>query len=146
MENQRIRTYSELVSIEDFDERLKYLRLFNDVGVQTFGQLRWLNQSFYSSKIWKQLRDEVMLRDSDSDYIYDLAHRSVPIIGEKPYVHHLNPITPEMIEANSPLVYDPEYLVVCSRSSHDFIHYGKRRWAARDYKQRTPNDTCPWKT
>ena len=144
--SQTVRTYSELITIEEFDDRLKYLRLDSEVGIQTFGKDRWLNQNFYHSTLWKGLRDSVIIRDSDSNYIYDLAHRGVPIICEKVYVHHLNPITVSMIEQNSPLVYDPEYLVVCSRSTHDFIHYGKRRWAAREYNPRTPNDTCPWKT
>ena len=44
-----IRTYSELIKLPTFEERFQYLKLDGDVGVETFGFDRYLNQAFYSS-------------------------------------------------------------------------------------------------
>ena len=45
-----IRTYSELISIQSFEERFKYLQLGGEVGRETFGYDRYLNQMLYNSK------------------------------------------------------------------------------------------------
>ena len=45
-----IRSYSELITIPTFEERYEYLRLDGQVGVETFGFDRYLNQAFYKSK------------------------------------------------------------------------------------------------
>ena len=52
-----IRTYSELIQIPTFEERYEYLKLGGEIGVETFGFERYLNQRFYRSKEWKALRD-----------------------------------------------------------------------------------------
>lgn len=45
-----IKTYSELIALPTFEERFRYLKLSGQVGVDTFGFDRWLNQAFYKSK------------------------------------------------------------------------------------------------
>ena len=55
-----IRTYSELIRIPTFEERYNYLKLDSEIGIETFGFERYLNQRFYRSKEWKSLRDEII--------------------------------------------------------------------------------------
>ena len=56
-----IRTYSELIKLPTFEERFQYLKLDGDVGVETFGFDRYLNQAFYSSDEWKSIRNQVII-------------------------------------------------------------------------------------
>lgn len=49
-----IRRYSELIQIPTFEERFEYLRLNGQVGADTFGSDRYLNQIFYKSPEWKK--------------------------------------------------------------------------------------------
>lgn len=74
----------------------------------------------------------------------DLAYDGRPIFS-KPVVHHMNPVTPKMIEERSPLLLDPEYLILVDRSTHDAIHMGSWDMIVQDWVPRRPNDTCPWK-
>lgn len=41
-----IKTYSELITFQTFEERYKYLRIGGVVGQETFGFDRYLNQIF----------------------------------------------------------------------------------------------------
>ena len=59
-----IRTYSELIQYKTFEERFKYLSLKGEVGAETFGFDRYLNQRFYRSPEWRQIRDFIIVRDS----------------------------------------------------------------------------------
>ena len=52
-----IKTYSELLTIRTFKERYEYLRLRGIVGEETFGFDRYLNQVFYKSSEWLNIRD-----------------------------------------------------------------------------------------
>ena len=45
-----IRTYSELMKLQTFEERYKYLKLDGRVGEDTFGFDRYLNQRFYKTR------------------------------------------------------------------------------------------------
>ena len=62
-----IRTYSELITLPTFEERFKYLQLNGQVGKDTFGFDRYINQNFYRSLEWKRVRDKVILRDNGCD-------------------------------------------------------------------------------
>jgi len=62
-----IRRYSELIALPTFEERFRYLRLNGCVGEETFGFDRFLNQIFYQSKEWKDVRDFVIIRDNGCD-------------------------------------------------------------------------------
>lgn len=48
--NGIIRTYSELMRIESYEERFEYLALNGTVARPTFGNERWMNQRFYHRK------------------------------------------------------------------------------------------------
>ena len=64
---EMIKTYSELSKLKTFKERFEYLKLDGIVGKDTFGYDRYLNQLFYKSKEWKQVRDQVIVRDNGCD-------------------------------------------------------------------------------
>ena len=132
------RTYSELITINDYYERLKYLMLNGRVSELTFGSHRYLNQVLYSSKEWQRVRREVILRDNGCD----LAHKDYPISG-RVYIHHLEPITIEDIQERSPNVFDLNNLVCVSFDTHQAIHYGTQ--VKQEWKPRTENDTIPWR-
>lgn len=133
------KTYSELITISDFYDRIEYLQTKGYVGEQTFGGHRRLNQVLYKSPEWHTARRKVILRDDG----YDLSHFDHPIFG-KIYVHHLNPITIEDILERRFCVFDPENLISCSMETHNAIHYG-REIERDDYVPRRPHDTCPWR-
>lgn len=135
-----IRTYSELIRIEDFTQRFEYLQLWGKVGEISFGWERWLNQELYKSKKWRRVRDKVIIRDNGCD----LAHPDFEIT-DRIIVHHLNPLTPEDIENDVPEIYDLEFLVCTSRMTHNAIHYGDRDLLPQLPVERRPGDTCPWK-
>ncbi len=68
MRNQMtIRTYSELITFNTFEERFDYLKLDGKVGEDTFGFDRYLNQMFYTSKEWRRLRNDIITRDLGCD-------------------------------------------------------------------------------
>lgn len=139
-----IRTYSELIEIPSFRERFEYLKLGSSVGAETFGVERYLNQVFYRSKEWKQVRDLVLIRDSFDGCPCDLAHPDHPVYG-RVIIHHLNPITIEDIERKSKYLLDPEYLITTIDRTHNAIHYSSYDLLPQEYIPRHPNDTCPWR-
>lgn len=136
-----IRTYSELIQIDDFYERFEYLRLNGAVGEETFGWQRYLNQFFYrNNPKWRKTRNKIIIRDNGCD----LAHEDYEIYGPI-YVHHLNPITIEDVEDDNPILYDPEFLICTSDNTHKAIHYGDQSLLPKLPEERRPGDTCPWK-
>ena len=135
-----IRTYSELIKIPTFEERYQYLRLAGRVGEDTFGFDRYLNQVFYRSQRWKEVRDFVIIRDNGCD----LAIEGREIYG-KVLIHHMNPITLSDIEHESEFLLNPEYLITTVHNTHNAIHYGDRNQLILDPIERTKNDTCPWR-
>lgn len=136
-----IRTYSELLTIPSFEERFRYLKLSASVGSATFGYDRYLNQKFYKSKEWRQLRNQIITRDSG----YDMALEGYEIRG-RIIIHHLNPIVESDISDVTDNLLNPEYLVCVSNDTHNAIHYGDEDLIrAKTFVQRRPNDTCPWR-
>lgn len=135
-----IRTYSELIQLPTFEERFNYLKLHGDVGRETFGFDRYLNQRFYKSKEWNQVRDRVIIRD----FGCDLACKDVPISGQI-IVHHMNPFTVEELETNPSILLDPEFLICVSLDTHNAIHYGDDSILKKNIVvERKPNDTKLW--
>lgn len=134
------RSYSELILLPTFEERLNYCMLDGSVGEATFGYERYLNQQFYRSKEWKSVRRDVILRDEGCD----LADQNYPIAGHI-YVHHLNPISKDDIVNGSPSLLDPENLISVSYNTHQAITYGTTNSIPKQLVTRKPNDTCPWK-
>lgn len=135
-----IRTYSELITLPTFEERYRYLRLGGEVGKDTFGFDRYLNQVFYSSKEWKRIRRDIIIRDLGCD----LGVEGFEIYG-RIIVHHMNPITKEDILRRSKFLTDPEYLICTSHNTHEAITYGDESLLVVAPIERTKNDTCPWK-
>lgn len=135
-----IRTYSELSKLRTFEERYAYLKLSGAVGKETFGYDRYLNQIFYRSQEWKSIRDKVIIRDEGCDLGvegYEIHWRI--------YIHHMNPIMLKDIENKTEFLLDPEYLITTTHSTHNAIHYGDESLLPLIPKERTANDTCPWR-
>lgn len=135
-----IRTYSQLVKLQTFEERYRYLRLDGAVGLDTFGFDRYLNQQFYKSQEWKSLRDRIIIRDNGCD----LGIEGYEIHG-RIYIHHMNPLTERDIRDRTEFLLDPRYLICVTHNTHNAIHYGDENLLITMPKERTPNDTCPWK-
>lgn len=135
-----IRTYSELVRLPTFEERFRYLKLDGLVGKDTFGFDRYLNQEFYRSKEWKEVRDFVIVRDNGCDLGMD-GHEIVGRI----YIHHMNPITVNDIVHSSDFLLNPDYLICVSHNTHNAVHYGDEDLLVTAPVERRKNDTCPWK-
>lgn len=135
-----IRTYSELVTLPTFEERFNYLKLKGQVGKDTFGFDRWLNQIFYRDPEWKSVRDYVIVRDNGCDLGVDGYE-----INGRILVHHMNPISKEDILERSKYLLDPEFLISTIHNTHNAIHYGDEDLLIKTPIERTKNDTCPWK-
>lgn len=136
-----IRTYSELIQFNTFDERLNYLMLNGNIGFETFGFDRYLNQKFYRSKEWQHVRDEVIVRDGGCDL--GLDKHTIP---GKIIIHHMNPITPKDITDISDYLLNPDYLICVSHNTHNAIHYADADQLPKVVLERTKNDTIPWKS
>ena len=135
-----IRTYTDLIKFETFEDRYEYLRLDGKVGADTFGFDRYLNQVFYRSQRWKKVRDAVIIRDNGCD----LGVEGYEING-RIIIHHMNPITLEDIQRESDLLLDPEYLICTIHRTHNAIHYGDSKLLIKAPIERKQNDTCPWR-
>lgn len=135
------RTYEELIRYSTFADRFKYLMLSGNVGFETFGEDRQLNQDFYGSQMWKEVRRFVITRD----YGCDLGILGNDIYGAA-YVHHMNPISVEDIINKTDILLDPNYLITVSMGTHNAIHYGDISWIENNEPvTRFPGDTCPWR-
>lgn len=134
-----IRRYSELKKLETIEERFGYLQLRGNVGSETFGFDRYLNQDFYSSWEWKQARNEVIARDLGCDLGLDGYE-----IFDKVYVHHMNPISVTDITHFNEEILDPEYLICVTHRTHNAIHYGNEQLLPRGPIVRRPGDTKLW--
>ena len=135
-----IKCYSELMLLPTFQARYQYLRLNGEVGKETFGFDRYMNQFFYRSPEWRRVRDFVITRDEGCD----LGIPGREIFG-RIVIHHMNPIRPEDIRNRSDLLLDPEYLITTIHGTHLAIHYGVEHLLFQEPVERRPNDTCPWK-
>lgn len=139
MSSKMSRSYSELIRLETFEERFDYLKFSSKIGEKTFGFERYLNQIFYCSPEWRVFRRDIIIRDNGCDL--GLEGFDIP---DRIEVHHINPITIEMIERNDPLLMDPENVICTSSKTHKAIHYGNSSDLYKTPIERKPNDTCPW--
>lgn len=134
-----VKTYRKLIRIPTFEERFEYLKLSGQVGRETFGPARYLNQSFYRSREWKRLRDYILVRDNGCDLGIDDRE-----IFSQVYIHHINPITIDDIERGDDAVFDPNNLISTSFETHNAIHYGNESNLIKLPKVRQKGDTCLW--
>jgi len=135
----RIRTYSELRRLETFKERYNYLKLRGVVGDPTFGFDRYMNQQFYASSQWRDIRNQIIVRDEGCDLGirgYEIHNRLV--------IHHMNPMTVTDIVHGDPSILDPEFLITTTHITHNAIHYGDESLLPRVPVQRRPGDTKLW--
>lgn len=149
-----MKTYSELIKLKTFEERFEYLRTANRVGEATFGSDRYLNQVVYHSQDWFSTKNEIILRDNACDLAmpgFDIRGKILLKDGREfkkagiIIVHHINPLTKQDILDRSSKIFDPENLICCSFKTHNAIHYGDLNSLTLPPKERTPNDTCPWR-
>lgn len=132
-----IKTYSDFRRLATFEERFDYLQLGGLVGMDTFGYDRYLNQDFYRSRQWRQVRNVVIARDNGCDLGISGFE-----IHDRVYVHHMNPmITEDLIHGNLDIL-DPEFLICVTLDTHNAVHYGDRN----SLRQRLPIDRRPGDT
>lgn len=135
-----IKTYTELIKIPTYKERVEYLMLYGKLFGETFGKNRQINQVLYKSRDWFIIRNKVIIRDNGNDLGLD----GYPIF-ERPIVHHITPVTIEMILNRDPLVFDMDNLISTSKRTHDLIHYAFSTEGIEDTPVvRKPNDTKLW--
>jgi len=135
----RSRCYSELSQLDSFEDRFDYLSLGGQVGCETFGSNRWINQRFYTSREWRNLREMVIVRDNSCDLGVDGYPIHVRLI-----VHHMNPLVEEDIIHGTQYALDPEFLICTTHDTHNAIHYGDASLLATPYVPRSPGDTKLW--
>ena len=149
-----MKSYSELITLNTFDERCNYLKIKGNIGDATFGGYRNLSQSIYKNNDeWRRVRNRVIVRDNGCD----LAMPDRSIIGDGDYenslvyrpkiiIHHINPLTVDDVLYRPYLIYDMDNLVCTSFNTHNCINYGKDLDTIFDpLITRRPNDTAPWR-
>ena len=137
----KLRSYTELSRLQTIEERYEYLKLYGEVGRETFGFDRFFNQQFYSSKAWKDARRYVIIRDNSCD----LGIEDFPI-NDRITIHHINPITKvDIVEEKWEYLTDPEYLICTSYLTHKAIHFGDSNLLPKMPIERKPGDTCLWR-
>lgn len=135
----KIRSWSELRQIDSFEDRFEYLSLKGEVGSETFGYDRWMNQQFYRSREWRQVRSQVIARDEGLDL-------GVPgyEIFDRVIIHHMNPMTVESLEHGDSDILDPDFLITTTHRTHNAIHYGDASLLPKALVERRPGDTKLW--
>lgn len=142
MKSTNTKSYSELVKFDTFEERFRYLMLKGNVGEETFGTRRYLNQMLYHSLKWRRFRDQIIIRDNGCD----LGVEGYEFSKDEPvFLHHINPITHEDIVNMNYCLFDPENVICTKFFTHNAIHYGDDSFLNNLFVERMPNDTCPWR-
>lgn len=140
-----MKSYTELIKISTFEERLKYLMLEGSIGAYTFGGHRYLNQTLYNSNKWRRIRRDIIIRDNGCDLGVDGYGLSYATI------HHIEPITIDDIINMTSKVFDEDNLITTSTNTHNLIHYMNqtedldRFLQSKELIVRKPNDTCLWR-
>ncbi len=128
-----MRSYSELIKLEGYDDRLRYLMLL-DNNVKS---PRHISGDFYRSRMWLDTREKIIERDLG----FDLGVFGVYIDGPM-LIHHINPIDEYDIINLTPKLLDPENLITTSGHTHNLIHY--RVKVEDKWEERKPGDTILW--
>lgn len=135
-----VRSFDEMMKFDTFEERYDYLQLRASVGASTFGFDRWMNQNFYRSTQWKQVRQRVIARDEGCD----LAVPGLEIY-DKIVIHHMNPMNADAINNEDPDILNPRYLISCTLTTHNAIHFGDKSKLPQPLVERRPGDTTLWR-
>lgn len=138
-----IKTYRELLTLPTYEQRFRYLRLSGSIGIETFGHNRYLNQSFYNSKEWRDFRRYIILRDGGCDLgLRDRIIHDDDVI----HIHHINPLTFDQVYGNLEALLDDNNVITTRAETHRAIHYGSEEYLMADsFTERVPFDTCPWR-
>lgn len=129
-------SYKKLLTIDSFGDRLNYLSLYNRGYVSP----RNISNPFYKSRIWRDLREEIIARDLG----YNLGVKGIQIPEEEGIiVHHMIPIEEiDILEWREDILLNPDLLITTSKSTHNIIHYGDRSQSI--FVERRPGDTKLW--
>lgn len=133
------KTYTECIAFDTFEERYNYLRIGGSVAHETFAAHRYLNQAFYTSRAWKDVRNRVIIRDAGCDLAvpgYELFDSIL--------VHHINPISENDLITRDKSVLDMDNLITVSMETHNAIHYGNLDESRFIPEERRPGDTILW--
>ena len=135
-----IKSYSELINLLTWEERYEYLRVRATLGESTFAFNRYLNQAFYRSRMWRDLRHEIIVRDNGCDL-------AVPgyEINSMITIHHIQPISIEDVEDFSDKLFNPDNLITTSHETHMAIHYASAVRLPNLLTERHPGDQIPWR-
>jgi hypothetical protein len=125
--------------LETFAERFHYLTLRGRVGDSTFGFDRYMNQKFYTSAQWRNVRYKVISRDLGRDLAVEGYE-----IHERPTIHHMNPMTVSNLVDGDEEVLDPEYLITTTHQTHNAIHFGDQKLLRQPLVERRAGDTKLW--
>ena len=137
-----MKSYTELSQLKTFEERFEYLKTHSNIGIETFGSYRYLNQVLYkNTPEWRSIRSKVILRDNGCD----LGIPGLELESKNIVIHHMNPVKIEDVLNRNPDIFNSEYLICVSRATHNALHYGDLASAPKGPVKREPNDTCPWK-
>jgi 5-methylcytosine-specific restriction endonuclease McrA len=128
-----MKSYSELIKLNSFAERLEYLKLWDNNATSP----RHMSAGFYQSTTWKTLRRKII----DRDLGFDLGLFGVYIDGQM-LVHHINPINESDIVYQTKKLLDPENLITVSKNTHNLIHYNRKE--KEQWVERKPGDTKLW--
>jgi hypothetical protein len=134
-----IRSYAELSRIHNFEGRFEYLKLGGSVGHATFGFDRHINQTFYTSREWKDIRRDVIMRDNGCD----LGIPGYEINGSL-LIHHMNPMNSDDIVHREEWILDMDFLITTTTNTHNAIHYGDGSMLLTKFVERKPGDTRLW--
>ena len=139
-----MRTYDELIKLQSFEDRFRYLMTRSTVGEDTFGWKRYLNQVFYRSKEWFDIRDYVIIRDKAYDLAFDADIR---LLNSGIEIHHMNPLTREDVMNRTKFLLDPKFLITTFSKTHKALHYGDESYLLQfsPIRDRSANDTSPWR-
>lgn len=133
------KAYSWMIELPTFEERLEYLKLGGGVGRSTFGFDRYINQRFYKSREWQDVRQHVIYRDEGCD----LGVPGYEIHAEI-LIHHMNPMDANDILHKEGWILNPDYLITTTHKTHNVIHYGGESSYPKVVTERTPHDTKLW--
>lgn len=128
-----MRSYSELIELKSFEERLEYLKLLDNNATSP----RHMSMGFYKSHLWQTVRKMII----DRDMGFDLGVFGV-YITDNMLVHHINPINENDIMYQTQKLLDPENLITTSNHTHNLIHYNKIE--KEQWIERTAGDTKLW--
>lgn len=128
-----------LQCFQTFEDRFDYLNLAGQVGETTFGFDRWLNQRFYSSSLWREVRNLVIVRDRGCDLGVSGYEIQTGLL-----VHHMNPVAIRDIVEGEEWILNPQFLITTSHRTHNAIHYGNRNLLPNPIVARFAGDTKLW--